>query len=199
MILIDDSIRLLTGAQLADAIEALPAWRREQAYRFRHESQQAQCAAAYHLLCRLLREAYGIDEAPAFRYNAHGKPELLFAHTPEAQSLHFSLSHCREAVAVVVDTQPVGIDVEVFGRYTDLLARHVFSPQELAALPTEAEERDRHFTLLWTQKEAVAKLTGTGLQGADTIRHLLTSGQHHIESHFAPHYVWSVARALPQP
>lgn len=194
MILIDDSIGRLTGVALEQALSLLPAWRREQALRFRHENQQAQCAASYLLLCRALREKYGINEQPRFVYNEHGKPSLVFEQSTAQGEIFFSLSHCRKAVAVVVDSLPVGIDIEVYGRYHPLLADYVLNSEELASLPADATECDRRFTLLWTQKEAVAKLSGTGLQGAETIRALLSSHTHTLESQYHPHYVCSVAR-----
>lgn len=159
-------------------MDMLPEWRREQALKFRHEVGRRECAMSYRLLCDMLREHYGIIEQPRFEVGEHGKPVLRFA-TPEAADagahLHFNLSHCRHAVACVLsDDGEVGIDVECLGRYKPSLAEYCMSDGELAAI-TGAEDADREFTLLWTRKEALLKLTGEGI--TDDTKTCLTSGR----------------------
>lgn len=143
---------------LAAALAAISGQRREQALRFRFELGQRQCVLAYQLLARALREEYGVTELPTFHYGEHGKP-LLVGH-PE---IHFSLSHCRVAVACAVDRQPVGIDVESVREYSPQLARYTMSDAELAEIG-RAPDAAVAFTRLWTRKEALLKLTGEGLR-----------------------------------
>lgn len=188
-IYIDDNLGLYTGERLRAALDELPSWRLGQALRYRHETGQAQSAVSYLLLCRALREEFGVREKPAFRYDVHGKPYLALSAWDDSPVPQFSLSHCRDAVAAVVGRCPVGVDVECRGRYRESLASYVLSEAELASLPADAEQRDLQFTRLWTRKEAVAKLLGTGLCSSETIKRLLDEPGFHFEEIVTPCYV----------
>lgn len=139
------------------ALPLLSEQRREQCLKFRHELGRKTCAAAYLLLCEALRKEYGIHEPPVFEYGEHGKPVLAgFPH------IHFNLSHCREAAICVVSDKPVGVDIESIHRYSESLARYVMNDDEMEEI-LHAENSALSFTKLWTQKEAVVKLTGHGI------------------------------------
>ena len=84
---------------LTAALDSISGQRRSQALRFRHEQGQRECVLAYLLLKRALKEEYGIDSNPLFGYGPHGKPFLI-----DHPGIHFSLSHCREAVAKLSGT-----------------------------------------------------------------------------------------------
>ena len=107
--------------------------------------------------------------------------------------LHFNLSHCRQAIACALSENPVGVDVESIGRYSESLARHVLSPDEFA-LVSSAPDPQIPFTRLWTQKEAVVKLTGRGID--DDLPNLLYKYNNvslHTEEHLDKGYILSVA------
>lgn len=113
-----------------------------------------QSAAASRLLYRLLG-----GETP-LEHDAHGAPRL-----PLHPELAVSISHCRTAVAVAVSRRgPVGIDVESRRRVADGLVRRVCTEAEQAAV-READDPTMAFLRLWTAKEAVLKLRGTGIRG----------------------------------
>ena len=154
MLYIDDHI---WDFDLETALLELSPERREQALRYRHELGRRQCALAYLLLKRALHEGYGITGNPRFNYGEHGKP--LLADYPD---IHFSLSHCREAVACAVSDRPVGIDVESIGRYREQLAAYTMSEDERAAIAAAASP-EVAFTRLWTMKEALLKCSGQGI------------------------------------
>jgi 4'-phosphopantetheinyl transferase len=154
MLYIDDHI---WDFDLEAALLELSPERREQALRYRHELGRRQCALAYLLLKRALHEGYGITGNPRFNYGEHGKP--LLADYPD---IHFSLSHCREAVACAVSDRPVGIDVESIGRYREQLAAYTMSEDERAAIAAAASP-EVAFTRLWTMKEALLKCSGQGI------------------------------------
>ena len=149
-----------TDAEVARQMELLPAWRRDQAMRFRHQGGRRQCVMAYVALCQLLREQYGIEDMPDFDYNEHGKP-LLRQHP----QIHFSLSHCRRAVGCLVADAPCGLDLETVRPLRDSLVRYTMNEAEAEHI-LSAEEPDVAFLSLWTQKEAVLKLRGTGIRGS---------------------------------
>ncbi len=154
-----NNIEQFTADDICRLLPLLPPWRRDVALAFRHEQGRRECVLSYVLLREILRDEYGIEESLEFEYMEHGKP--LLANHPE---IHFSLSHCRTAVACAVDSKPIGIDVESRGRYKETVARYVLSDEEMARV-LEAEDRDCEFLKLWTRKEAVLKLTGEGVSG----------------------------------
>lgn len=153
--------------QVQQAISLLPQWRREQAQRFRFLAGRRECALSYIELLRALRQEYGITEAPCFGYNRHGKPFL-----PDLPHIHFSLSHCSVAAGCLVSDKPCGMDVERIRHAKESLVRYCMCQgevEEILASPCP----DLAFTRLWTQKEAVFKLLGTGIR--DNIKTILTS------------------------
>lgn len=160
-----DDMESLKGERLARLIDSLPQWRREQAMKFRYESGRRECAMAYRLLTDILSENLGIAGQPEFVTGKHGKPMLK-----GMEHIHFNLSHCSRAVCCAVSDRPVGIDVENTGRYKESLARYVLSDNEMQRILC-AQDTDLEFTRLWTQKEAVFKLTGEGI--TDDIKSIL--------------------------
>ena len=204
---IKDNLSSITSQELEEALAALPDWRREKALRFKHEQGRKECAFAYLLLCQALKETYGIAQHPTFLIGEHGKPELSFVNsgspalssphlsalTSCPSSLHFNLSHCKQAIACVLSERPVGVDVESVGRYSESLARHVLSPEEFV-LVSSAPYPQIPFTRLWTQKEAVVKLTGRGID--DDLPNLLSKYNNvyrHTEEHLDKGYILTVA------
>lgn len=139
------------------AFTQLSEQRRLYLQQFRHERSRRAGAAAYLLLRQGLRELFDIEEPPTFDFGEHGKPFLS-----TRPDIHFSLSHCREAAACAVATEPVGIDVESLRSFSPALLQRTMSEIETAAI-LAADEPSRSFVRLWTRKEAYLKLTGTGL------------------------------------
>ena len=112
-------------------------------------------ALAYDVLCRLLGE-----EHPRLEHDDKGAPYL-----PDHPDLWVSISHCRTAVAVAVNSEVrVGIDVECRRRIGDGLMERVCTEYEIAAVRA-ARDSVMAFLQLWTRKEAVLKMRGTGIQG----------------------------------
>ena len=114
----------------------------------------SQREAARALLGRLLGAEVFITHDP------QGVPSLL-GHP----DLNISISHCRMAVAVAVSPEGrVGIDVECRRKIGDGLMERVCSAEEQAAVHAAADPT-MVFLQLWTRKEAVLKMRGTGIQG----------------------------------
>lgn len=144
-----------------DAVQAMlplvSEQRREQALQFKHAFGQYACLKSYLILQDLLREHYGIEGDLVFSYNEHGKPMLK-----EVSNIHFSISHCKEAIAVAVADRPVGIDVETLRMPSEALAEKVMDKGEKLRFDISDMPED-FFTALWTAKEAVMKCRGTGI------------------------------------
>ena len=145
------------GINLDAALEFMSEQRRKQVLAFRHERGRKLSAAAYMLLCKALKEVYGINEPPLFEYSEHGKPSIV-GH-PE---IYFNISHCRSVAGCVVSSCPVGIDVEEVREYKDSLARYVLNEDEYSMV-SSSRQPAREFIRLWTMKESYLKLTGEGI------------------------------------
>lgn len=179
----------MTSAELEAALQSLPEWRREKAMRFKFEGGRRECACSFLLLKDMLRDIYGITDDITFDYNEHDKP---FIH--QHPDIHFNISHCRHAVACAVSAPPlapdtpltphtpltpdtpdtpntpVGIDIECTGRYKDGIAEYTCSAEELHTIRT-SDDPDLAFTRLWTMKESLLKLIGTGI--TDNLKNIL--------------------------
>ena len=165
MVYVDEHIE---DFDLQAALAEISEQRREQALRFKFERGQRTCVLAYLLLKKGLREEYGITGNPLFEYGEHGKP-FIVGH-PE---IHFSLSHCHEAVACVLSNRPAGIDVESVRRYKEDVVRYAMNEQE-QQLIAASERPEVAFIRLWTMKEARLKLTGEGI--TNDLKTALSSG-----------------------
>lgn len=137
-------------------LKALPEWRKEKALQYKKLDDRKRSVLAFVLLHCALREEYGITEVPEFVYNEFGKPSL-----PNLP-IHFSLSHCKDAVACAVSDHNIGIDVESIVPYNPDVARRVCTVAELEML-AQSKDKDVDFIKLWTMKEAISKYEGMGL------------------------------------
>lgn len=133
------------------AKKILPAERYEKFSRFKHIRDRENCLAAYLMLKYALMQE-GIDSFTV-KIGDNGKPYL------DDCNFYFNISHCKYGVAVAVSPSPVGVDIQEITEYHPDIARRVFSEEEI--LFTDSD--DRKFTLLWTLKEAAAKLDGRGI------------------------------------
>lgn len=153
------------GFDLDEALGDVSEQRRRKALAFKHELGRRQSVLAYRLLKQALAKEYDLIGNPVFDYGEHGKPYLI-GH-PE---IFFNMSHCAAAVACAVSDRPVGVDVESIRPLRPTLAKYVLNDDELS-LVMSSDRPDREFTRLWTMKESLLKLRGTGLR--DDLQSLL--------------------------
>lgn len=145
----------------------LPAWRKDKADRIRHLQGRKECILAYMELMRGLDSEYSINEAPCFGYNSHGKPFLK-----DYPHIHFSISHCRVAAGCLISDMPCGMDVETVRKASPELIKYCMNEEEKETI-LSSPTPDVAFTRLWTRKEAVYKLIGTGIN--DGLKNILSS------------------------
>lgn len=158
----------VTPAQLEHRLALLPEWRRVEALRYKYHLGRVLCTEAYLLMCKGLREYFGIDAQPTFLRGEGGKPTLQ-----EYPQIHFNLSHCKRGILCAMSDAPVGCDIEcIQANLKPDLVRYCCNEEEAASVFAAANPALR-FTELWTRKEALVKLTGEGL--TDDIRAILTS------------------------
>ena len=156
MVYIFDRLDQYTDEAYETHLASLPTWRREKALQYKKLDDRKRSVLAFVLLQRALRDEYGITEVPEFVYNEFGKPSL-----PNLP-IHFSLSHCKDAVACAVSNHNIGIDVESIVPYNPDVARRVCTAYELKMLE-QSSNKDVDFIKLWTVKEAISKYEGMGL------------------------------------
>lgn len=175
-----------TNIEEVDVEASLPLLseqRREKVLSMGSREQQRQSVAAYLLLC----QAVGVEK-PVFQFDAHGKPTIV-----GRTDIHFSMSHTRGAVAVAIGDKPVGVDIErADRRISEGLIRHTMNEEEIARIRS-SESPQREFMRLWTQKEALLKMTGEGIQGG-LLTALTTDNSVVFEYHDSEEYICTVSR-----
>ena len=107
-----------------------------------------------------IKKTFGIKiKDMIFSTDNNGKPYLC-----NFKNIHFNLSHSGNYVVCIVSDKQVGIDIQKIINPEDLLMRRVCSEEEYQKI-IESEDINNEFTKLWTQKEAVLKKSGIGING----------------------------------
>ena len=166
-----DSMEQCCDGEVERLLPLVSAERRQRALAYKHLPGRYACLKSYAMLCQLLRDAGIIapGDMPAFGYGPHEKPFLR-----DLPGVEFSISHCSAAIAVAICGRPIGIDIERYRTPSPSLLRYAMNEQEQKMIKDAAD-----FTTLWTQKEAIAKLSGRGL----------TTDLHNLLSHKDPSVV----------
>lgn len=90
-----------------------------------------------------------------------GKPALK-----QNSSLFFNISHCQDLfVIALAEGAEIGVDAERIKRSNNLerIALHYFSDHEIEFLMSDLQQFEFRFAWLWTQKESIGKLLGSGI------------------------------------
>ena len=151
MLTIFDDMTQVTEAEVQRMLGLVDEPIRSEALRYKHLSGQFEHLKTWLMLVEMLKPL-GVTNFE-LKYNEHGKPSLV--HYPD---IHFNISHCKKGLAVAVDNQPIGIDIESFRNPDPALVRKTMNDEEAAQIHC-AED----FIRFWTMKEAVLKLRGTGI------------------------------------
>lgn len=185
--LLFDNMDACTPADVERLMPLVSAQRREQAMRYKHVFGQWACLKSYEMLLTLLFPSVSLatipeEQRPLFAYNNYGQP--LLPNGP-----FFSISHCRDALAVAVDERPIGIDVESIRHADESLIRRTMNDTE-QQLIFNSLSKDEAFIRLWTQKEAVLKMRGTGI--VDDLASVLTADNYLLQTYHFPSYILSL-------
>lgn len=176
-----DDMRQCTAEAVQEMLPQVSPQRREQALKYKHTFGQFCCLKSWMML-----SALHVGEME-FLYNEHGKP--YFEGGP-----YFSISHCKEGIAVAIDDLPVGIDIEAIRHADDELIRRTMNTEERQRLMANSQElRDRDFTRLWTRKEAVVKMQGVGIESFEQLQTILERGDWELETFETEKYIYSIA------
>ena len=178
--LIFDDMTQCSEQEVARLIPLVSMQRREQALAYKHVFGQYCCLKSYELLLQLLASNLSpltshlspISHSPSgrpiaasprplpspnptFLYNEHGAPYLQ-------DGPCFSISHCKQGIAVAVSDLPIGIDIEGLRRVDEALVRKTMNLEEQAQIAM-SQNPEVEFIRLWTRKEAYVKMLGTGI------------------------------------
>lgn len=182
--LICDNMALCTDAEVQRLLPLVSAQRRETALRYKHTFGQWATLQSWMMLREL-----GLPDQP-WDYNEFGKP---FLH----DGPFFSLSHCKKGIAVAMDTQPIGIDIESYRDVTPELIEHTMSQAEQDQI-NAADDPIKAFIELWTRKEAYVKYLGTGIAGlsGDPKQYLENTADVSLITTAAKEYAYTICTKL---
>ena len=130
-----------------------------------HRATDKRRSLAGEILAKELAAQFGVC-SPIIEATEAGQPVF------QNCDLFLSIAHCKNQVACVVDTQPVGIDIEFLHPFRPGLLRHVCTQEEAEFVLNgydagEYEVTDpaviSRFFEIWTAKEAWFKMVGTGI------------------------------------
>jgi len=130
----------------------VPALRQEQLEKTNHAGLRRQRYFVWKLLEYALNRSFGLKmENLVFSRDENGKWSC--------DGCCFSLSHCKEAVAVAVSRKPVGVDIEPMTRpVTQRLGAKILTPRELQELETlPPAKHDSYLLEKWSAKESLFK------------------------------------------
>lgn len=169
-------------AAASHCLAQMPIPQQEAIAKIANPRRRKEKVAAYDLLVQMLQSNGLWHDAPILAYGAHGKPYL--SNYPD---LHFNISHCRNAVAVAIDTSgAIGIDIEGRRKIGESLMRYVCSDSELREI-RQAADPELSFIRLWTRKEALLKQRGTGIRGnMQEILNPAATARLNIDSQYLP-------------
>ena len=209
-----DHMHLCTDEAVREMLPLVSEQRRQQALRYSHTFGRFCCLKSYLMLLELLSAVYPeLDTSkPEFGYTAQGKPFLL-----ARPDIHFSISHTKNAILVAISDAPIGVDIEAFRSPSAALIARTMNDTEQAAIAASAATaasaasaatpsglleppgtREALFSAIWTRKEAVLKLRGTGIEG--DLKHVL-SGSEAIFTRIFPRksYAFPIAQQTISP
>lgn len=187
MIYTFDKLELFTSEMLTEAIEALPAERREKALRFRFDDDRKLFVISYLILKAALRDEYGVTGTLEFEYEEKGKP-YISGHS----DIHFNISHCKNGVAVAVADAPVGIDIECIERIDLKVAPRVCNEEEYKMIMNSKDPK-LEFCKLWTIKEAIVKQSGLGI--STNLKNIISRNFNPIETFCRDNYCISICKS----
>jgi 4'-phosphopantetheinyl transferase len=135
--------------------------KRARLHRFRQREDLVRGLWADLILRSIITEELHLsNEQIQFEQNAYGKP-----HLSGVNNFHFNVSHAGEWVACLVDSEPVGVDVEHVQTFDEAIARSFFAAEEHRFImeATDEQEKQLRFYQIWTAKESYIKAVGKGL------------------------------------
>lgn len=137
-------------------LPSIPAFRREKAEQYQQMQDRKLSIIAYLLLEHALKDECGVIGDIEFGYTVHGKPFL------KGSEICFSISHCVCGAVCAVHNGEVGVDMQHIIPVSKTLMQRVCSDEEQKQI-NESGDPEYEFCRIWTRKESISKLNGTGI------------------------------------
>ena len=120
------------------------------------------CYILSHVILRLLLSKYTgiIPELIEIHKNKYGKPFI------KSDELKFNISHSKDKLAIAMASFEVGIDIEYINPNFDIyeiIDITLSESEKLNIKKLEFSLQNKQFYKYWTQKEALLKAMGTGI------------------------------------
>jgi len=144
------------------------------------EDQQAQIESliSYLLLIKALEDNNFLTTNLGFSYHRSGKPYFTNS------NVKFNISHSEDIIAIAIDNEEIGLDVEKIEEVNANLISRVYSEQEKEIYKEKLLDSDFFFKT-WTIKESYIKFSGIGLNADVTqLTFDLNSNQNKYEDKF---------------
>ena len=185
-VVVFDRMEECTEAEVQRMLPLVSEQRREQALKYKHTFGQFCCLKSWLMLFDFVEMSRYRDLE--WKYNEHGKPYL-------ANGPYFSISHCKEGIAVAINDAPIGVDIEAIRHANEDLIERTMNEEEKRLIANSQQPiADRIFTRLWTQKEAIVKAEGTGIMSFEQLQKtLVESLKFKVESVEKEKYIYSIA------
>lgn len=135
-------------------LKFLPPKRYEKFKKIKKKIDADNCVVAYLILAYALKQN-GIPDFDIV-IGENGKPFL------SGKDKYFNISHCSDGVAVVIDENPVGTDIQEITEFRERIAKRFFSEDENKRIAV-SKNKSEIFTRLWTLKECAIKCDGKSL------------------------------------
>ncbi len=158
-------IRNLNDETFKKELDLLPKIRQKEILKKSDINAQKRSLVGDMLIKKYLSKIYQVSpEKIEIRKGEHGKPYVL--NLPA----HFNVSHSGNYTVLAVSDAPIGIDLEIIKEFSAILAKKLFSEEELKYISGKDSKRSKGsmqqcFYEIWTAKEAYLKFKGVGLSG----------------------------------
>lgn len=133
------------------------AEKRQRISRFKNADDKKRSICAEMLAKRGIAKRFGIEPCYVILDTLeNGKPYC------KNLSVYLSLSHSGEYAVCALGDRPIGIDIQKIVPHNEKTAKKVCSENELEIIE-KSIDKSAEFIKIWTQKEAVMKMTGLGI------------------------------------
>lgn len=151
------NINNMTDAEFDAFFALMTEEKKTRVSRFKNADDKKRSVCAEMLAKRMIAEKFFVSPCDVRISAKEGGQPLC-----ENFNIHLSLSHSGDYAVCAVSDAPIGIDIQKIVPYNPKTAERVCSPSELYAIEN-SKDKAAEFIKLWTKKEAVLKMRGTGV------------------------------------
>jgi len=164
--------------KLFEYADKMPLKRYKAYQELNDEMAKIQNILSYLLLRKILNDNNIKMYDNHFNYCKNGKPYF------ENSNIKFSISHSNNLIAVAIDDNDLGIDVEQIKKVNNNIINQVYSKEEQTIYKNKLNNEE-FFCKTWTIKESFVKATGQGMNiNFNLLTFNLASDLNQIDNYF---------------